>query len=1347
MSEKPAASTGDQITVSLDEGTSERKRVQELLRFYQPTPVDPNDVDLNDVKLSSDPTLTALVQLGALRTDCDRAFMSLVTHEQQHILAEATKSISTIDKTHHKEGDQIFLGQRTMELGWGLCPTTLKVFTCTDDSLNVSTANITANAQGYIMGDMSKEPQFSERPFVTSFPYVRFYAEVPIFTPSGYVIGSYTVVDNKARYDGHEEVLSVLREISSAIMNHLELVTFKQTYRRASRMVSGLAHFVEGIGSFPTRPAGTRQQSTMSVTKEKSKSPPPAGNEAASAPAKGGGNPEGIPVAEKMQALEGLAVIEKVEALECPAVTEKLKTPVTDTNMSPGESHTVLHDTTLLFTDEPQEVSPAPSPQPIPQQKPSEIEMSVPTAPEGSKQITEDPLGYFDSRAGRGSESDSGIGLSTSSSPSYRSDMEDGPNTSVPSSRSNEVKETLSRACTLVRESIDLDGVLFLDASWSSYDLPYRIATKTDTPSIVNTPRSSNDGSPWPSIQLDTEQDDGSGVFDSGSSLSAHYLTSPRKPPVRKCSVVCQSIRSGYNYCDSGSENPPSLAESSLQILLGEFPRGAIFYFDESGFITSSCADDGSQSDSDIDPDLHSNVATDLLKLLPGARSIALLPLRDTTKSSWFSVGLAWSCDPVRSLRVEDFAYLRAFGDSIMVEVSRLEIISADQAKTVFLSSISHELRSPLHGILANAELLSTTSTGHVQDEMIEAIEVCGRTLLDTMDHLLDFAKINNFNKKVRPRAVDGGMSSGTNNLTSEFDMSNIVQDVVHGVLAGYKYQHTSPSQFWKRDHVDTTKNPLESYNDADSPTLYEGVTVIMDIQQRPDWVISSEPGAWKRILMNLFGNALKYTTYGFIKVSLNWEDLPSADDKAPKSLISLTVSDSGKGMSKQYLKNHLFTPFAQEDSLSVGAGLGLSIVKQLVVALGGTIKVESELGLGTVVKVSAPVVVRNITDVEKVDLISQVQKLTQGLSFCTIIDGTSSTIVCDRKGSFQRRLKPATELLRSIEQIGTSWFGMTNVRASILSSVSADIVVATEAALESYLQYVKDQERAVWDAAGSPLILLTADGSNSPYPLASVWNRDNGRVIRLPLPISPRSFAKALKKCIHYRSTSIPPPPDISDSKPQIALPSNDTTPEPKVTECNFSSNTLGKEQDVLPPPAPETQPIEPASHPVAVATTTESSATKGIETSELKQSSEGPYVLLVEDNEINLKILATFMTRLKYRYATATNGLEAVQLYTSSTTTSSDLPESLAISPSPKSSPFDFIIMDISMPIMNGFEATREIRLYEYKHGLEPVTVVALTGLASAQAQQEALSSGIDTYLMKPARLGDLRKLLGKT
>ena len=68
----------------------------------------------------------------------------------------------------------------------------------------------------------------------------------------------------------------------------------------------------------------------------------------------------------------------------------------------------------------------------------------------------------------------------------------------------------------------------------------------------------------------------------------------------------------------------------------------------------------------------------------------------------------------------------------------------------------------------------------------------------------------------------------------------------------------------------------------------------------------------------------------------------------------------------------------------------------------------------------------------------------------------------------------------------------------------------------------------------------------------------------------------------------------------------------------------------------------------------------------------------------------------------------------------------------------------MDISMPVMDGFEATRRIRAYERENGLQPVAIFALSGLASASAQQEAQESGIDLFLTKPVRLKELSLIL---
>lgn len=116
----------------------------------------------------------------------------------------------------------------------------------------------------------------------------------------------------------------------------------------------------------------------------------------------------------------------------------------------------------------------------------------------------------------------------------------------------------------------------------------------------------------------------------------------------------------------------------------------------------------------------------------------------------------------------------------------------------------------------------------------------------------------------------------------------------------------------------------------------------------------------------------------------------------------------------------------------------------------------------------------------------------------------------------------------------------------------------------------------------------------------------------------------------------------------------------------------------------------------------------------------------LLVDDNHINLKILCSYMKKLGQAYQTATNGQEAVDAF--------------------RRDPqiYGCVFMDISMPVMDGFEATRRIRAYETEKMLRPVSIFALSGLASVGAQEEAFASGVDLFLSKPVRLKELGSIL---
>ena len=119
-------------------------------------------------------------------------------------------------------------------------------------------------------------------------------------------------------------------------------------------------------------------------------------------------------------------------------------------------------------------------------------------------------------------------------------------------------------------------------------------------------------------------------------------------------------------------------------------------------------------------------------------------------------------------------------------------------------------------------------------------------------------------------------------------------------------------------------------------------------------------------------------------------------------------------------------------------------------------------------------------------------------------------------------------------------------------------------------------------------------------------------------------------------------------------------------------------------------------------------------------------PKFLLVDDNIINLNILGHYMKKLHYKYETAMDGQRAVDMFKEG------------------AGMYKCVFMDISMPVMSGFESSRLIRAYEAEHDLPGCHIIALTGLASASAQQEAFASGIDLFLTKPVKLKELSKIL---
>lgn len=114
-------------------------------------------------------------------------------------------------------------------------------------------------------------------------------------------------------------------------------------------------------------------------------------------------------------------------------------------------------------------------------------------------------------------------------------------------------------------------------------------------------------------------------------------------------------------------------------------------------------------------------------------RSAYISDIEQSNSQRYRAGALVWSDVPLRYFdQHEDLTYLAAFGNSIVAELTRLDTLAADRAKSTFISSVSHELRSPLHGVLGGLELLQETQLDAFQREMTRTIKMAGTTLLDT---------------------------------------------------------------------------------------------------------------------------------------------------------------------------------------------------------------------------------------------------------------------------------------------------------------------------------------------------------------------------------------------------------------------------------------------------------------------------------------------------------------------------------------------------------------------------------------------------------------------------------------
>lgn len=231
---------------------------------------------------------------------------------------------------------------------------------------------------------------------------------------------------------------------------------------------------------------------------------------------------------------------------------------------------------------------------------------------------------------------------------------------------------------------------------------------------------------------------------------------------------------------------------------------------------------------------------------------------------------------------------------------------SANRAKGDFLAMMSHEIRTPLNGVLGFADLLAESKLSDQQREFLQTIRDSGGALLAIINDILDYSKIEAGKLDIDLKPTD-------------------VRQIVQSLIAFF--------------HPQAEK---------------KGIELRLQVHSSVPSLVLCDPVRVRQIILNLMGNALKFTSSGYVEFDLRAEK----SVKSSFSDICFYVRDSGIGISPAD-QQRLFEPFNQLDASTArrfgGTGLGLSIVKRLAEIMGGTVHVESDIGVGTTFFVNLP--------------------------------------------------------------------------------------------------------------------------------------------------------------------------------------------------------------------------------------------------------------------------------------------------------------------------------------------------------------------------------------------------------
>ncbi len=241
----------------------------------------------------------------------------------------------------------------------------------------------------------------------------------------------------------------------------------------------------------------------------------------------------------------------------------------------------------------------------------------------------------------------------------------------------------------------------------------------------------------------------------------------------------------------------------------------------------------------------------------------------------------------------------------VELQLAKSAAESASLSKSEFLASMSHEIRTPMNAILGIADLLAKTTLSPEQDKYVQIFRRAGDNLLNLINDILDLSKVE----------------------ASQLDLERIGFSLV--------------------DHLEKITEIMAT------KAMEKGLSLKHEIAQGVPTYLVADPARLRQVLLNLIGNAIKFTTVGDVTLRVTMD----VDDGNVVAL-QFSVKDTGIGIPKAKL-SQIFERFTQADSSTTrrfgGSGLGLTISKRLVELMGGNIRVESELGQGSAFSFTVP--------------------------------------------------------------------------------------------------------------------------------------------------------------------------------------------------------------------------------------------------------------------------------------------------------------------------------------------------------------------------------------------------------